>query len=133
MQQVRVGVGVFIRKNGKILLGKRKNAHGDGAWGLPGGHLEFNESIEDCARREVLEETGLEIQDVQLGPYTNDIFEQDKKHYITIYGLADTDAEPKLMEPDKFERLEWYSWDALPQPLFIPVENLKATGYNPFD
>ena len=53
----KVGVGVFVFKDGKTLLGKRKNAHGDGTWNPPGGHLEFNESIEQCAQREVLENT----------------------------------------------------------------------------
>ena len=41
----RVGIGVIALNNqGKILLGKRKNAHGDGDWAPPGGHLEFGES-----------------------------------------------------------------------------------------
>lgn len=35
----KVGLGVFIMKDGKVLLGKRKNAHGDDDWCFPGGHL----------------------------------------------------------------------------------------------
>jgi 8-oxo-dGTP diphosphatase len=50
-----VGVAAIVTKNGKVLLGKRKGAHGEGSWAFPGGHLEFNESIEDCAKREVFE------------------------------------------------------------------------------
>jgi len=41
-----IGVGVCVVKDGKVLLGKRQNAHGDGCWCFPGGHLEFKESIE---------------------------------------------------------------------------------------
>lgn len=66
----QVRVGVLIVQNCRILLGKRKGAHGAGTWSAPGGHLEFGESIDACARREVLEENGLEIYDLQHGPFT---------------------------------------------------------------
>ena len=58
----RVGVGVFVVQQGKVLLGLRRGSHGSGTWGSPGGHLEHGEAILDCARREVLEETGLEVE-----------------------------------------------------------------------
>src|SRR5215469_4737907 len=45
----KVGVGVMILKDGKVLIGKRKGAHGAGEWAWPGGHLEYMESFEDCA------------------------------------------------------------------------------------
>ncbi|MCX5774664.1 MAG: NUDIX domain-containing protein [Fusobacteria bacterium] len=43
----KVGVGILIIKEDKVLFGKRENAYGDGAWSFPGGHLEFNESFEE--------------------------------------------------------------------------------------
>lgn len=42
----RVGIGVFIFKNNKFLMGCRKGAHGEGTWSIPGGHLEFGESMD---------------------------------------------------------------------------------------
>ncbi|PWN18952.1 hypothetical protein BCV69DRAFT_284561 [Microstroma glucosiphilum] len=58
----RVGLAVFlVDDRGYVLIGKRKGAHGSGTLALPGGHLEWNESFEECAAREVLEETGVEI------------------------------------------------------------------------
>ncbi len=129
----KVGIGVIVIKNGKVLLGKRKGAHGEGSWSFPGGHLEFNESWEDCALRETKEETGIKIKNLRFGTATNDIFQAEKKHYITIFMLADYDSgEVKIMEPEKCERWEWFEWDNLPQPLFLPIQNLRKRNYNPF-
>ena len=83
----KVGVGVIIIKGNKVLLGKRKNSHGEGSWCFPGGHLEFNESLENCAKREVLEETGVKIKNIRFETITNDIFKDEGKHYITIFML----------------------------------------------
>jgi 8-oxo-dGTP diphosphatase len=80
-----VGIAVIVIKGNQVLLGKRKNSHGSGTWAFPGGHLEFNESIEDCARREVAEETGIQIKNLRYGPYTNDIFSDEEKHYPRIW------------------------------------------------
>ena len=54
-QRPKIGVGVIVNKDNKVLLLQRKNAHGEGTWCFPGGHLEFNEEIEDCVKREVEE------------------------------------------------------------------------------
>ena len=130
----KVGLGVAILKEGKILFGKRKNAHGEGSWCYPGGHLEFNESWEECARREVMEETGITIKNLRFGTVTNDIFEKEGKHYITIIMIAEPDeGESKVMEPDKCEGWDWFEWNNLPQPLFIPTQNLLKAGFNPFE
>jgi len=121
----RVGIGVIITNNNKVLLGKRKNAHGDGTWCFPGGHLEFGESFEDCARREVLEETGLHVGTIGVHAVTNDFFQLEQKHYVTIFMSADyIDGIAQVLEPDKCEKWEWCAWDELPQPLFVPIENL---------
>jgi len=98
----KVGVGVILIKDGKVLMGKRKNAHGKGTWSFPGGHLEFNESWSDCAKRETFEESNLKIKKVRLATVTNDIFELEGEHYITLFMRADYDSgELKIMEPDK--------------------------------
>ena len=129
----KVGVGVILVKNNKVLFGKRKNAHGEGTWSFPGGHLEFNESVEDCAKREVLEETDLRIKNVKKVNFTNDIFKKEGKHYITLFVLAEySSGEAKIMEPEKTEKWAWFSWDSLPEPLFLPIENLLKQGFNPF-
>ena len=51
---------------------------------MPGGHLEYGESPQACALRETQEETGVMIADVTFCTITNDIFEEERKHYVTI-------------------------------------------------
>jgi 8-oxo-dGTP diphosphatase len=101
----KVGIGVIIIKDNKILLGKRRNAHGEGSWCYPGGHLEFGESWEECSRREVREEVGIEIKNLCFGTITNDIFKNEHKHYITISMISDFESgEVTLMEPNKCDK-----------------------------
>lgn len=122
-QRPKVGVGAVVIKDNKFLLGKRKGSHGAGEWSFPGGHLEFGENIEDCANRELAEETGLKALSFRMGPWVNDIFED--KHYITLFVfVTEFEGEPQLLEPHKCERWQWFERDALPFPLFTPVASL---------
>ena len=127
-----VGVGVLVVRDGQVLLGQRKGSHGAGTWALPGGHLEFGETVAQCALREVLEETGLDISTVTPGPYTSDVFHAEGKHYVTLFVTAHSAAgEPALCEPDKCSEWRWCRWSELPAPLFAPLTTLQASGFVP--
>lgn len=136
MEKIRpkVGVWVAVRKDGKVLLWKRKNAHWDWSWSFPWWHLEFNEEVKDCALREVSEETGIKVKNLQLWWwFTNDIFHEENKHYITLYVICDYDEwEVQIMEPEKCEKWEWFEWESLPENLFLPFWNLKKQGFHPY-
>jgi 8-oxo-dGTP diphosphatase len=131
MNQPRVGVATFIRRDGKFLMGQRRNSHGHGTWSIPGGHLEFGETPQQTAVRETLEETGMHIKNVRFGAVTNDIFQAEGKHYITFWMIADWESgEPEILEPDKFVEQKWADLDTLPEPLFSPCwENLFASEF----
>lgn len=125
MNYPRIGVGVCVIKDGRVLLGKRINAHGQGTWAFPGGHLEFGETVAECAAREVAEETGMKIANIRRGPFTEDFFLDQGKHYITIVMIADWQAgEPELREPHKCGQWSWFDFDQLPEPLFPTFANL---------
>ena len=133
-KQVRVGVGVIIVKpSGSILLGKRTGAHGEGEWSLPGGHLEWRESFEDCCRREIKEETDIDIVD-EICPisFTNDIFDKEDLHYVTLFFWTKVleNVEAKIMESDKCLEWRWCRLGCeLPDPLFAPLDHLlKVDG-----
>ncbi len=122
LQHPRIGVACVIQKNEKILLGKRKEAHGIGYWGMPGGHLEFREKVENCAKRELLEETGLKTLSLHVGPWVENIIEPKKTHYITIFVFIDSFVgKPALLEPNKCEGWKWFNWKNLPQPLYPSI------------
>lgn len=126
MSSVRplVGVGVLITKDAKILMGKRKNAHGDGTWAPPGGHLEYGETPQEGAQREVREETGLIVNTMRWLTFTNDMFIEAKKQYITLYFVTEyISGTPQILEPDKCTALAWFAFDELPSPLFLSFQN----------
>ena len=127
----KVGLGVIVVKDGKILLHQRNYGYQKNSWALPGGHLEFKESFEDCAARETEEESEVKIKNVRFAAVTNDWFKED--HYITVFMIANWESgEPKVMEPDKCNEWRWVKWDKMPQPVFLPLKNLIEQGYNPF-
>ncbi len=132
-KHVRVGVAVIIEKNGKVLLGLRKSkTHGNNSWQFPGGHLEYGESFEECAIREVKEETNLEISNLKIVGVTNDYFKDAKKHYITVFMKAENvKGTLKNLEPDKCERWVWIEKKKLNKidNLFLPVKHLLEYGW----
>ena len=84
----KVGIGVFIVKDDKLLLHKRKGSHGPGLWSGPGGHLEMGESFAECARRETMEEAGIEIDNIRVLCVSNLLFPTGK-HYVDLGIIAD--------------------------------------------
>lgn len=120
----KVGVGVATFNDGKLLLGKRKGSHGEGEWAFPGGHLEFGEDVEACAKRELLEETGLKAISTTPGPWINDLIDGNK-HYITLVVFVNAfEGKLKLLEPQKCEGWHWFDPTSLPEPLFPPITSL---------
>ncbi|MEK7610759.1 MAG: NUDIX domain-containing protein [Patescibacteria group bacterium] len=135
-QRPKVGVGIMIIKNGKVLLGKRKGSHGEGEFAFPGGHLEYMEGFADCARREAREECGIEIDNIRFQFIAN-VTKYAPKHYVHIGLVADwKSGEPKALEPEKSESWVWYDFDNLPDPIFEMCKlsfKSRETGTNYFD
>ncbi len=122
----RVGIGILILKNNNmLLLGKRINAHGAGKWQSSGGHLEFGESFEQAVEREIAEEIGIGVKNIKFLTVTNDVFENEDKHYVTIFMTCEYESgEPQILEPDKCQEWKWFKYDELPKDLFLPYDRL---------
>jgi len=135
MKIVQTGVAAIVLNNERVLLGKRLGSHGAGTWSFPGGKLDYGEDPFYCALRETKEETGMNVRMIDRNSCasTNDIFEKENLHFTTLYFRADYNGGiPIVMEPNKCEEWKWFSWNNLPKPLFLPVQNLIKNGYDPF-
>jgi len=139
LSRPRVGVGVIlIAPNihpGRILIGQRKGSHGVGKYALPGGHLEGNETFEQCAQREIAEEVGiqLELDTIKFLTTTNDIMGTDGGHYVTVFMGCIINKEQvdliKNAEPDKCEGWVWLPWeDVQVIPKFMPLQHFLQDG-----
>ena len=135
-RQTNFAVRVIIIKDGKVLLGKNKGKFAPGKYGPPGGHIEYMESFEDCVKRELLEECGVEVDHLRFQAIINNT-DDAPFHNIHIMLLADwKSGDPKVLEPEKCELWDWYDINNPPQPLFknvqLSLESYK-TGKNYFD
>lgn len=126
-KKVGVGFGVMMLKDGKVLLGQRhydpqkadSELHGEGTWTMPGGRLEYGESFEEGAKREVDEETGIKLLEAKVICVNND--KNEHAHFITIGLFSDKfTGEPQVMEPDEITQWQWFPLDQLPNPLYFP-------------
>ncbi len=121
---VGAGVALFDKQN-RMLLQKRKDSQ---TWALHGGFMEMGETTEDTARREVLEETGLKVGNLELYKvWTEDVktlANGDQVQIVHITYLSnDISGELKAQETEVLE-LKFFELDDLPSDLFKPHASL---------
>lgn len=111
-----VSVGMVVYKDGKILVGKSTN-NGSPQYVLPVGHLEYLESFEECADRELAEECGITVSNYRL-QFVSNTDAYKPKHYIHVGLIADWESgEAYAVEKDKMDEWIWFDIDNLPSPL----------------
>lgn len=126
-----VGTSAVVVRDGAVLLGRRRGAHGAGDWSFPGGKVEAGEPAAQAVARELEEETGLSARTIEPITWTDDVFVADGLHYVTLHHLVEAVGDPVVREPDKVREWTWHRWDDLPGPLFGPVAALKDSGWRP--
>ena len=118
------GASVFVHKSGKLLLQKRKD---NGCWGDHGGCCELGESVEDTARRELFEETGLTAHSLELlGVFSGKELDYtypngDMVSNVNIAYLCEDFTGDPVINTDETTSLQWFEIDSLPENISPPV------------
>jgi ADP-ribose pyrophosphatase YjhB (NUDIX family) len=113
----KVAVVVFIEQDEKVLLIRRKMNPGMGKWALPAGFIDYDESPEDGAIRETLEETNLHIKiDKILAVYPKR--DHGLADVIICYSASILSGSPQA--GDDADDIGWFTRDALPELVFYP-------------
>lgn len=130
----RVGVGAIVINSGKVLLVQRGIEPSLGLWAIPGGTLKLGETLQECAAREILEETGITIK-VGACVYIFDFFQRDErdkiKYHFVIVDFAGEYISGEPVGADDADEACWISPDELRK---LPVAKntlaaLKEIGF----
>lgn len=109
----------------KVLLIERGNEPFKGKWAFPGGFMNMDETTEQCAVRELEEETGLRVSDIQqIGAYSK-VDRDPRGRTVTVAYLAIVDAPVEAKGQDDAAKAEWFPVSALPQLAFDHEEIMQ--------
>ncbi len=110
----------------KVLLIQRGDEPYKGCWAFPGGFMEIDETTEQCAIRELEEETGLKVDEVhQIGAFSK-VDRDPRGRTITVAYLAFVDAPVEVKGQDDAANAEWFPLSALPALAFDHADIMKA-------
>jgi 8-oxo-dGTP diphosphatase len=112
------GVLIFNKKKEILLMRRAKTRNEDGWWSKPGGGVEYGEKAIVSMKREIKEEAGINIDIWGYLPHTDHIIKKDKQHWVAFNYLGSLKSgTAKIMEPEKCDRIGWFSLDKLPKKI----------------
>lgn len=122
---IGVGCGAFIiNDKGELLLQLRNKAPEKEYWSIPGGRVELFETFEEAVKREVKEETGVEVEIISLLGICDHIIKNEERHWVSpSYLCKIVEGEPQILEPTKLLDMKWFSLDKLPEKITITTKD----------
>ncbi len=123
-----LGVGALVTRGNDVLLVQRSHAPMAGEWAVPGGKVEFGETMRAAAQREVFEETGIDIEVGELVYMFENIADDNSYHYVVVDYLAHAIEPSKTpIAADDALDARWVSLDDLASlPVSKPTLDLIA-------
>lgn len=122
-------VVVTREANPKVLLIQRGNEPFKGCWAFPGGFMNMDETVEQCAVRELEEETGLKVHEIrQIGAYSK-VDRDPRGRTVTVAFLVITDKAEAVCGLDDAAHAQWFPLSALPN-LAFDHEEIMADAKN---
>ena len=119
-------VDAVLLKGHEVLLVRRAREPFAGAWALPGGFVDVGERVEDAARRELVEETGLKGDIVDLLGVWSDPARDPRGHTVSVVFVCKVSGIVDLAAGDDAAEARWYDLDKLPELAFDHAEILAA-------
>jgi mutator protein MutT len=123
---IGVGVGAVILRDDEILLLLRKKAPEAGSWTIPGGKVEFGETVEQAILREVKEEIGVDGRVIAPLGVTDHILIEEHSHWVSQRFLVELIGEPQNMEPQSHEEMRWFPISELPDNVTLTTQKALA-------
>jgi len=110
----QIGVKAIIEKDNKILLIKRSGEYGEisNSWDIPGGRTNFGEEPEDGLKREIKEETGLELNEIKQILDASTVFKNEEKHIVRITYLC-TVKKTNIQLSHEHTDIQWVTKEEL--------------------
>ncbi|AWG34290.1 NUDIX hydrolase [Alcaligenes aquatilis] len=122
-ETIRVGCGAVIMQNEKILLLKRVREPEAEHWGIPGGKVDWLETLEQAVKREIMEEVGLRLDSLELLVNVNQIDANKGEHWVApVYWATSFTGQAVVQEPEKHSGMDWFALDQLPGPLTVATQ-----------
>ncbi len=120
MNTPRIGCGAAILRDGRLLLVRRRRAPEPDHWGLPGGKVDFMETVPDAVIREIDEELGIRIGNLALLCVVDQLDAAAGTHWVApVYRAEILGGDPELREPEALSAMGWFALDDLPRPLTL--------------
>jgi len=131
LRKPKIIVGVLAKNGNKYLLAREKLESGRDRWLVPGGKVEFGESLEDAAKRELQEETGIKADKLKFLCFKEALFPE--YNYHTVIFFYSTETKQTKLSKDTDGKVQESKWFTLNEAKKLPLVESAEWLFKTFD